>query len=209
MSSIYNRRIPEFVRNLTALYNDATVVDRVDGQDWYPNAHRIVIDWSATYGYSIATTASVIAALSPQVSWEHNLIIADDVLAGRAPSLRGYIRRNLTSAECIRDNRLSNTLATMPHGPKVASFACNLAGDFQMVTVDTHATQAALADVKATVSLHWPAYAAFAEAYRLAAWQLNLEPATFQAIIWHAWKRLYPRVKKINLRKQWEVVGEY
>lgn len=29
------------------------------------------------------------------------------------------------------------------------------------------------------------------------------------AIIWHVWKRLYPRTWKTHHRRQWHVIGEY
>lgn len=205
----YTVRMPELTANLLRVFHRRELSDSASGLLWYPKAQAIVRGWADTYGYSIATTASVIAAISPQCGWAQNLIIADDILAGRAPSIGGALLANVRKAQIIRDGRLSNTLATFPHGPKVASFAANLAGDDYRVTVDTHGAQAALDNVKATVWLKWTPYAVFAECYARAAKHLKIAPAHFQAIIWHVWKREHPPAVKRNRRRQWIVMGEY
>jgi len=207
MSSQFASRIPEMIRNLSLLYRARTPQDDALGRAWYPNAHRIVTDWSDSYQLPIATVASVIAAISPQCVWERNLILADDVLAERAPSVYGALPANLAKAQRIRANRATDITAYFKSGPKVSSFACNLAGDWDIVTVDTHAAQAALNDVESTVSLKPTVYADFAEAYRHAAWGLDILPAHFQATIWHMWKRLYPRSVKLTRRRQWHVIS--
>jgi hypothetical protein len=197
------------VRNLVNMYRQtSTEYDRTLGAQWYPLAHRIVCEWADTYGFSIATTACVIAAVSPQVPWERNLIIADDILAGRAPSI-GALKSNVRKAEHVRDNRLSNLLATFPGGPKVNHFAVNLAGNYSRVTVDAHALQAALQDVLCIRTLKWSAYAVVADAYETAARKLQLDPATLQAIIWVTWKRLHPTAAKRAVRRQWDVIGDF
>jgi len=201
-------RMPEIRRNLLHLWQEVSESDRELGAAWYPRAHRIMVEWAETYGYSIATVACVTAAISPQLEWTRNLVIADDVLAGRLPSIGGVLRMNLRKAERIRDDRAGQITPYFPHGPKVASFACNLGGDYSIVTVDTHAMQAALCDVQANYRLRWQPYSVFAQCYADVANALQIEPATFQAIIWHTWKRLYPRTRKLSERRQWHIVGE-
>lgn len=208
MASQFDRRVPEITRNLLKLYRKRSVVDDTLGRAWYPNAHQIVVDWADTYGYSIATVACVIAAISPQCDWTRNMIIADDLLAGRPPSIGGAINVNVRKAERIRDDRAVSTLEYFPQGPKVCAFACNLAGDYSIVTIDTHALQAGLDDVESNYRLKWQPYSAFALAYVAAATKVSVEPAVFQSIIWHIWKRLYPRVSKLLIRRQWHVCGE-
>lgn len=209
MACQFDKRIPEITNNLVLLYRHKTAADMSLGLAWYPQAHAIMLEWAHTYSYSIATVACVTAAISPQCSWERNLIIADDILAGRAVSIGGALHSNIRKAERIRNDRAGQITPYFPQGPKVASFACNLAGDSSIVTVDTHAMQAGLADVKADYRLPWKPYAVFAECYRLAAYRVKVAPADFQAIIWHTWKRLNPPASKRNKRRQWEVIGEY
>ena len=208
MACQFVARMPEIQRNLLRLYREKSKADNTLGRAWYPKAHNIVCEWADTYGYSIATVACVIAAISPQCSWDRNLIIADDVLAGRAVSIGGALNANLTKARRILADRSGQITPYFPYGPKVASFACNLAGDYQEATIDTHAMQAGLNDVQATYTLKWRPYAVFAQCYVNAAKVIGIDPATFQAIIWHIWKRKYPHGTKQKLRQQWYVMGE-
>jgi len=172
------------------------------GSEWYPTAHQIVCEWADTYGRSIANVACVIAAISPQCDWPRNLIIADETLQGHnVPSIGGALPTNLRKAQIVRDERLSTLLDIFPGGPKVNSFAANLAGDYSVVTVDAHVLQAALNDVTSTRALKWAAYAVVSSAYTQAAKQLKLEPAELQATIWVTWKRLNPAASKRNAKR--------
>lgn len=210
MRTVYIGRIPEMTRNLVTLYRRKSTIEDVQlGRAWYDDAHRIMCEWSDTYGYSIATCAAVTAAISPQCEWPRNLIIADDILADRAVSVGGALHTNIAKARALRDTRGTDTRTVFKSGPKVYNFSRNLAGDYSAVTVDTHATQAALRDVEITVGLNAAKYDAFADAYLLASRRVGIAPAIFQAVIWHTWKRLYPRVAKIQRRTQWSAVGEY
>jgi hypothetical protein len=211
MACQFDSRVEEITDNLVTLYNrSSNDYDIVQGEQWYPEARRIVQEWSATYGYHPETVACVIAAISPQCPWERNLIIADDILAHRVESI-GSIESNIRKAKRIRDfeNVCFHMREVFPYGPKVNNFARNLSGDDTVVTVDTHAMQAALNDVKSTYTLKWAPYNVFARCYVDAAKRIGRAPAEFQAIIWHTWKRLNPPVSKRNKRRQWEVIGEY
>jgi hypothetical protein len=191
-------------RNILQVYEQATASEREDGLSWYPRAHAIVCEWADTYERSIASVACVVAALSPQVSWERNLVVADDVLAERPPSIGGVLRVNLAKAERVRDERLNNLLTVFPGGPKVNSFAANLAGDYRSaVTVDAHAAQLALADVLFVKGLPWAPYACIAAAYFGAAKTVNIEPAHLQAVCWLTWKRMYSAAAKREVRRKW------
>jgi len=83
--------------NVLTVYTQASQGARYDGERWYPDARRIMREWSTHYGYSVATCAAVTAAVSPQVEWTRNLIIADDILANRPISIGG--------ARCKRTSR--------------------------------------------------------------------------------------------------------
>lgn len=194
----------EMVTNIIAVYRQATQDERIRGAEWYPMAHDIVLEWADTFGRSIANVACVIAALSPQVEWSRNLIIADDVLHGNVPSIGSYIRSNLRKAERIRDDNATDTTDYFLQGCKVRSFAANLAGNFDVVTVDTHAGQIAANNPAANVRVDtWKRYEPVASAYMDAAKRLKLQPATLQAITWLTWKRLYPAGDKRQIRKRW------
>lgn len=197
--------------NLHTVYAQVEPIDIELGERWYPQANRIVAEWAETYGLTESTVACVIAAISPQCSWERNLIIADEVLTSYAMpiSIKGALRKNIEHARNIVRLRHTSIYAVFKSAPKVASFAQNLQGNYRAVTVDTHCVQAAMNDVTATVSLHEKQYAAFADAYAEVARDVNYPPAIFQAIVWHIWKRRYPAIRKRNLRRQWDAIGEF
>lgn len=205
--------IPTMTANLVSEYHNASASARALGARWYPEARAIVQEWASSYNVTADTVACVIAAISPQCEWERNLIIADDVLAERAQSIGGALHVNVAKARRLRDvagavsNASGRTIAErmalmFPSGPKVYCFAQNLAGDDSLVTVDTHATQAALNDVTTRITLNWTRYRIVAEAYARAAARVGESPARFQAIIWHAWKERYPRTDKVQLRRK-------
>ncbi len=212
MACQYTRLIPTMEQNLLRLWRQRTEADDISGRDWYPSARRIVGEWSEHYGYSVDTVACVIAAISPQCNWERNLIIADDVLAQRPPSIGG-IRLNIDKAIGLRiendgfypyaDESISaRMLRRFPGGPKVNNFAHNLAGYDHYVTIDNHAAQAAMNTPAVSYGLPRLPYGEFAKAYVSVASMLNVPPATFQAIVWCAWKRLYPAADKRQLIRE-------
>lgn len=218
----FESRRTELCDNLRNLYTSTKSSDVSLGCAWYPAAQRIIREWSDHYELPVTTVACVISALSPQCSWERNLIIANDILARRPPSIGGALHACIRKAEILRDEHdtSNGTLAYLstfyrmrrvfPCGPKVANFAENLAGNMhEYVTVDTHGCQAALNNPLATVTLKWTPYRIFADCYTAVACEVGYSPAEFQAIIWYTWKRLYPRIWKQQHRRQWYVVGEY
>lgn len=204
--SPYETKRPELVSNLLHAYDGASLAARTDGAAWYPEARRIVAEWASHYALPVNTVASVVAAISPQCDWSRNLVIADDVLAERAISTGGALHRNIDKARQIlqtRSGALADMMTLFPCGPKVNCFAWNLAGNDRIVTVDTHMGQAACADVTASPRLSWVVYRIFAECTVLAASEVGIVPATFQAIVWHAWKERYPRMAKHKARARW------
>jgi hypothetical protein len=118
------------------------------------------------------------------------------------------MHKNIVKAERIRDTDcVTDIWSTMremfPCGPEVCNFALNLVGNDYAVTVDGHAAQAALDNPLSTITLKWIPYNVFADCYRAAAAREDLVPATFQAIVWHAWKRLHPTAVKRQIRRVW------
>ena len=94
-----------------------------------------------------------------------------------------------------------------PHGPKVNAFACNLAGADDVATIDTHAAQAALADLQIDTIRGWQHYAVYMQAYCDVARSFGVPATAFQATVWLIWKRLHPAASKRNARRRWEPIG--
>lgn len=190
--------------NLLNLYTQASEGARYDGLAWYPSARRIMREWSEHYNHTVDTCAVVTAALSPQIEWTRNLIMADDMLAYRPLSIGGALQSNITKALHLRDigATVAQMFAVFPHGPKVNCFAANLAGDDSVVTIDGHAVQAALDDPTASFGFRWKPYAEISKAYVNVAHDLGIAPTALQAIVWCAWRERWPReTKKQNIRE--------
>ena len=198
-------------RNLCAVYARATAADKRDGSLWYPKAQDIMRSWSEAYGVTRETAACVTAAISPQCDWERNLIIADDILAGRLPSVGGALPANVRKAQLILNRRVPTGFDSVfgmmrevfPGGPKVTHFALNLCGHMDAITIDTHCIQAAWNSPEITITLPWQRYMKVAIAYEHAAQRFGMRSATFQSVIWHAWKSLYPWNTKKRVRRQY------
>jgi hypothetical protein len=203
MPSQFHARIPELRANLLTLYQQANDAELRSGLEWYGKAHRIVCEWAEEFSRPIANVACIVSAISPQCDWSRNLVIAGDILHNNPPSIGGALHSCLRKAKRIRDDRATNITEYFPQGPKVASFAACLAGDRRFPTIDTHMMQASLNDVKANYTLKWCPYTDFAQACIDAALHTCYQPAEFQAIVWHVWKRLHPRVNKIRERSRW------
>lgn len=193
--------------NIANVYSLAIADDIAKGSQWYPLAHDIVVEWADTFDRSIANVACIVAAMSPQNLWSYNLIQADDILHGRPLSVGGLLACE-RKARAIADDHATDTIGYFPQGYKVRSFACNLAGDSNIVTVDTHALQVAMGDVRSTVTMRsWEQYAHVASAYTRAATVAGIAPATLQAITWVAWKRIYSPERKRALRSKTQKDG--
>lgn len=187
--------------NLLTVYSQATTDDMNVGLAFYPLAFTQCHDWARYSGHNPLTVAGVVAALSPQVDWPHNLETAEHMVFGDVGYVYRGIRKNFDKAECILRDGAIDISPYFKRGLKVVPFSRNLAGDSEAVTVDTHAIQAAHNDV------YWPqqaltprTYAQIANAYVDSARAANLRPCDFQSVVWHVWKRLWPRAVKIQLR---------
>jgi len=195
-------QIPAFVANLLTTYSQATPENLIAGRAWYPRSYAGVQAWAAHYGRTDANVAAIIAAVSPQCSWEDNLLIANDILQSSGQPRGGALLGNVVKAERIRDEGIEDTRLVFPVGPKVWNFSRNLAGEWQRaVTVDTHMVQVTFGSPTANRTLKWAAYDAVACAIKRAAAEADEIPAHFQAITWLTWKQMYPRIVKRELRR--------
>lgn len=210
-----------------------------EGKDWYPSmANGLAGEMAATSGRSIEHAAAVIAHLSPNMVWERNVIAArmaasgasyEETLAalrdyyytvelpqaraeGRRIPPYGLIRNNWDNAVAAlnSDNPL-DTFGADAH--KTQSFARNIAGDQDAVTLDiwavrilgynpdlTLAAPPGNPALAPSASRKAQVYEALSEAYRLAADELFAEgievaPAQLQAVTW------------VQLRNEWNAMS--
>lgn len=199
--SKYETLAPQMIRHLGRVYARRTEWDELNGSLWYESAHCFATSLARDTDTPIGVVAAVIAALSPQCDWHRNQLAASNVLR-REPVIRGLLPACVRKAQYLRDTQSADTRTVFKSGPKVYAFSRNIAGDLSAVTVDTHALQAAYDDVTVNVTLNARTYDVFAHAYQQAAKRAQLEPAIFQAIVWHTWKRENPpNDKRLQRRK--------
>lgn len=185
-------------RRILKAYDSASAAHKADGTAWYGAARTFCADLAASTPYTFAQVAHVVAALSPQCSWQHNcratlaavalhLADPDTLRAGQLAGYPGY-SVNVRKAAAILDGDLSAL-----RGPKVEAFAAAIMGDLSHVVVDVWATRAARSLQANTARAYAddelpgaPERRAIAEAYRRAAGHRGIAPAEMQAVVWVA-----------------------
>ena len=192
------------VENIKAVYQLATLTERQDGINWYPNAYQIAINLADRHEISEAQAIGVIAALSPRNRWERNVEDADALIA--AYNAGGAEQAQLTKVCTFNSNKtkavkilsLSRAISLGPvldilSGPKLREFASCIAG-LSDVCIDGHAfciwaaNRTGLKDVPAIgVKLRREIKAD----YQAAADELGITPSACQAVTWCAWRRIH------------------
>lgn len=158
----------------------ATEQDILEGKIWYAEAHALAIALADQSDLSVLQAACVIAHLSPKVTWKLNKRAAEDlVLRGiRTPGIMaGPFAR--AQAAMVSDDPL-DTFG--PAAKKTRSFALNIAGFDQEVTVDVWIARAV--GVSEAHLKHVGVYEGIAHQFRLAAKRYGMSPMQVQAIVW-------------------------
>jgi hypothetical protein len=189
----------------------ATDAERFDGARWYPTARQIAQGFADETGYLVRTVAGVLAAISPGLRWERNLICGLALLRwyrlghivvprrpghvsvdpNAEPVVETYSYRNVLKAKRILAGE--DPLAVLS-GPKVlAFFGCILDAGHVMPCLDGHVanalrgTREGLRDLSASIR-EWER-AAWIEAFRHVAGETGLPVSTVQATVWLVHKR--------------------
>lgn len=184
----------EATANIETVLATATDDEWADGLAWYSSAHDIAetvgrLLWPRARNRSVATVkgAAIVAALSPQTSWDENVVRA---LAFARGEEVGGLQDGLTKASRIVDGESPNLVLG---GRKVRSFWHNIVGNGHAVTVDRHAAAIVvgrpLTDASVKCLERIGCYAQIAAAYRSVARKHGIQPCQLQAITWLAWRR--------------------
>ena len=190
------------VDNIIAVYGQATATERRSGLVWYKRAKRSCNALAKAENISLRHAVGVVAATSPNLKWEKNILTARQVVQayaqGIAPSdISGCMAYPMNRAKgyaVLRGaNRSARIKATL-NGPKVTAFYENIMG-YDAVTIDGHARniaygeRLALKDKKLSISKS--EYVKLEHAYRKAAATLGLKACDLQAITWTVWRRIH------------------
>jgi hypothetical protein len=171
--------VDEMHENLMWCWWETTPLQRYRGSLWYPFAHDLA---EVIAGGNVPMGAGLLAALSPQKSWDINRTIAIDAAQGY---FHGQVDNAIGKARAIYDG--AEPTEILPMHKKTGHFYMNILApnDPAWVTIDRHAIRAA--------SLDWdngsPAvtdkqYVDFVVAYQRAAKESGVVPSAFQAGIW-------------------------
>lgn len=206
------RAMAAMTRRILAWHDRATDAERHDGMTWYDDARRFAGALAEATPYTLAQVAHVVAALSPQCTWDENMraaalactLHAEGRHDAEGDTLPGYVgyRANVAKAWRILDGDLSAL-----RGPKVTAFAGAIVGDMSHVTVDVWATRTARDGRRALAFHAWDdempgavEHRAIAEAYRRAAALRGITPSAMQAVVWVAVRGsgAFPRVQAMT-----------
>lgn len=191
-------------QNILAIHQLANAAERADGAAWYPVAHCIAFELAENYGITECQAIGVLAALSPRNRWSRNVddaeaLVAAYVAAGpEQAALTKVCTFSSNKAKAIRiletDDPTADQVRAILSGPKMKEFFTCILGNHSEVCVDGHAFcvwnggRTSLADVPGIgVRLRRQIKAD----YVAAAEQLDISPATLQAITWVAWRRIH------------------
>lgn len=198
-------------RNVLKVYREATPQQLAEGQSWYANARRLAHELDPS---NPRRAAGIIAALSPRLSWAHNVERAQRVYRDGFAS--GVLYSNGRKADRIYAGEDPDNVLG---GDKVrAFFACIVEPDTTTVCVDRHAHDIVVGrvtdDATRTAALSRKGgYEALAAIYVRAAKQLTREtgehvaPSTVQAVTWTVWRDVYS--DEHGRRTSRRVTGKY
>lgn len=174
---------------LVEAFHTLDLADVSAGVEWYTEAYGIAENLGIVYGVTTEQAAGIIAALSPQQGWAHNVKSAERFLATGArvhtESNMGKCRRILSGEDIL----------TVLNADKTQNFYLGIVSrGAEGVCIDRHAIDIALGvrhSEKSRPALGKLMYRKAAEAYVTAAEALQAEgcvisPAELQSVLWAA-----------------------
>lgn len=169
------------VRRILATFDKASPADIEAGARWYDEAGELCDTLQQGYTVTREHVGAILAQLSPRTTWSRNVAGAVAMIREGHEAARalGCIGANVDRALVAIGS--DDPVATI-NGPKTRSFALNILGDREAVTVDVWACR--VADLDETRLGRKGAYDAVAHAYRTAARRRGVDPATMQAVTW-------------------------
>lgn len=158
------------------------------GKAWYKHAHQFARHLSDDTGLPLENVAGVIAALSPQVSWEVNCYSAESVVRyAQIDNRYGGYHVNVEKAyQCLTAHPLK-----VLGGNKVLAFYRNILNPHapEHVTIDTHIARILfdtldLTDTQVSYIFSKRGNSLAQQCLRKVASQKNVNPVALQAALW-------------------------
>jgi hypothetical protein len=192
----------DYVKNILAIYRQATDSEKDAGILWYARAQTAARDIAVRLDIPVRVVVGVMAALSPNNRWERNvkdaerLIVAyldgDDIESVKTSTYNAMRTKawSILDAMPLDDQHIMRIL----NGQKIKSFFSNIMGH-DTCTIDGHARNIAFAErvglTDARTTIGKKLYAELQDAYNVAAHAAGIKPYEMQAITWVVWKRIH------------------
>lgn len=193
-----------YIRNIIAVFNQATEDQKRRGAEWYPTAHQLADFLSEG---DVVKGAGVIAALSANKSWDLNQRLARRAFSEGEAS--GHTADNLAKVAKIMAG--VDPTEVLPMDMKTGNFyRCILDPDDQeAVCIDRHAHDIAVGAPWGDRDRGLGAkgrYAVLSLAYRNAAAKLGVLPSVLQATTWVVWTERNAGIKHRPVASRYEHV---
>ena len=162
-----------YVNKFLAIYRRSSYLTRIKGIEWYANARRDISNLASKVGLPTRSVAFAVAALSPKMSWKHNLTAVERLANGLdAIGMRGPVEQ---ARAC-----LSGDLSALS-GAKVTAFAFALSGDSSAAVIDRWMMRALCSDRIVPTQRQ---YGIITKSLKVAAHMVGLPTSQFQAVVW-------------------------
>ena len=162
-----------YVNKFLAVYRRSSYLTRIEGIEWYSNARRDIRHLSQTLDVPFRQCAFAVAALSPKMSWKHNLQAVSNLANGLdAVGMRGPVAQ---ARACLSGDL--NALS----GAKVTAFAFALTGDSTAAVIDRWMMRAITSNRIVPTQKQ---YGIITKSLRAAAKMVGLDTTAFQAVVW-------------------------
>ena len=162
-----------YVNKFLAVYRRSSNLTRLEGIGWYARARRDILSLAGRLGLPEQRVAYAVAALSPKMSWKHNLVAVERLANGLdAIGMRGPVAQ---ARAC-----LNGDLSALS-GAKVTAFAFALCGDSSAAVIDRWMMRVLCSD---RITPTQKQYGAITKSLRVAAKMVGLPTSQFQAVVW-------------------------
>ena len=200
------------IKNILAMYMQATPVDTQEGTVWYNNAHQICVALSDKYKLPLSTVVGVVSALSPNNKWDRNIFDAENIIHAycmgydypKVCTFSSNKDKAITILECEIDS--SDNICAILKGNKTIAFFRGILtnGQCDEITVDGHAFniwRGMYTSLNEVPAISNKLYKTVSDAYKQAAVTINnlegtkYSAAEIQAITWVTHRRVNGVVK--------------
>lgn len=185
------------VENIVRVYRAADDSQLARGHAWYADAHTFALALDPT---NVERAAGILAALSPRVDWDRNMLLASRVYVEGFAS--GCLTSNARKADAIY---AGSTPLDVLGGDKVRAFYGAIVDPMAgHVVIDRHAFDIALGertdDAARSLLSRVGAYEFVANLYHEAARVLGVSATALQAITWTVWRESESAFASANIR---------